>query len=193
MGAFLSGIGNVCVQWALLEGTLLHIIGCIEDMPIEKAYMVFAGLDMGQRMSMALRLARHAKLPHNRFIKPLMDVQSALQGRSGLGDKRNMYVHGAHEPGLQEGEFVLTMSRWKGDRRRTIVTLLDVAEVGYQLALQAQKAEAVFRDYGVWKFGPEYEHETDKKIAVTKTLIRQIRAYNRKRAIKLFLANLKPV
>jgi hypothetical protein len=192
--AFLAAIGHICLQWALLEQSLLFIIGTIENVPIPKAYKMFAHLDMKPRLNMAILLAQEAKLPHARFIRPLQDIRKALDKDGAcLADRRNMFVHGSHQFGQNRGEYILTMSRWKGDKQNQTVTLLDAAQLIHEIILQVQKAQSVFQDYGVWKFGPEYQNDAGEQIAQTKARIRLIRAEQVKRAIKLLLANLRPI
>lgn len=188
--AFLCTIGHICLQWALLEQTILFIIGAIENVPIQKAFVMFAGLDMLPRLTMAINLAQEAKLPHLRFIKPLQDIRKEI--REGLSDRRNLFVHGSHQLTEQQGEYVLVMSRWKGDKQRQTVSLLDGAKLSQDIAVLAQKANAIFCDYGLWKFGTKQDGNADQKIAQIKTSLRFIRAQQIKRAVKLILTNLKP-
>ena len=103
-----------------------------------------------------------------------------------------MFVHGAHKFGNQQGEYVLTMSRWKGDKQSQVVTLIDAAQLAQQIALQAQKAESVFDDYGLWKFGIKNQQNGGEQVAQTKAFLRLVRAQQIKRAVKLLLTNLKP-
>jgi len=46
LNSFLAGIGHICLQWALLEQTLLGIIAAAENMPLEKTYTRFGTTDM---------------------------------------------------------------------------------------------------------------------------------------------------
>lgn len=192
--AFLAAIGHICLYWALLEQTILFVISAIENVPVKKAYVVFAHLDMKARINMAILLAQDAGLPHQRFIRPLMDIRKQLdKDGSKLADRRNMFVHGAHKMGQSDGEYVLTMSRWKGDKREHTVTLVDASQLALELWVQAQKADAIYCDYGVWKFGSDPKEHGDEQIAKAKATLRLIRAYNIKRALKLLFANFKPL
>jgi hypothetical protein len=191
--AFLSAIGHICLQWALLEQSILYIIGAIENLPMQKAYAMVAGMDIQPRLNLAIELAQQAGLPHLRFIKPLQNIRKELQrSGSGLADRRNMFVHGAHKFGENEGEYILKMSRWKGDKQSTTVTLLDAAQLANEIALQAQKAHSIFDDYGLWKFGAQNQTNSSEHIAYTKAVLRLIRREQIKRALKLLFANLKP-
>lgn len=100
------------------------------------------------RLGMAITLAEEAKWPLH-LTKRLRKIREDIQGRQGLAEKRNMFVHGAHEIGEGDGEFHLTMSRWKGDRTRTTVTSLEASELGSRLSLLAQEGHRIFSDYGV--------------------------------------------
>jgi hypothetical protein len=192
--AFLCAVGHICLQWALLEQTILFIIGAIENLPIQKAYKMFASLDIQPRLNMAIQLAEDAQLPYGRFIKPLKDIRAELQkGGAKIADRRNLFVHGVHKFGTQHGEYVLTMTRWKGDRQSQTVTLVDAAQLAHEIALQAQKADRVFCDYGAWKFGVQHQEGPRDKIAKTKAELRLIRREQFKRGISLVLASLKPV
>ena len=193
MNSFLAGIGHVCLQWALLEHTILCLIGVIEAIPVEKAYTRFASLDMQPRLNMAIALAIEAKL-HGSYIRRLRAIRTALQKEGkGLAEKRNMYVHGAHDPTEVEGEFALTMSRWKGDRRRQVVTILYVSDLVNRLSLLAQEGHSIFSDYGVRKHGAAAYQNTGEHVAQAKAALRFIRAKQIKRGLKLIFGNLKPI
>lgn len=190
--AFLSGIGHICLQWALLEQTLLAIIGAAEDLPFDKVYTRFGSLDMQPRLNMALKLAREDKWPP-RLIKTLVEIRKALQkDGGGLAERRNLFIHGVHKDTDVPGEVSLTMARWSPDKREQIVTMHDAFELATHLTQLVHKAESVFRGYGVWKFGAEYQADRSEQIAGTKATARFIRAKQIKRALKLLLANLKP-
>ena len=192
INSFLSAIGHVCLQWALLEQTLLAIIASAEDSSFDKVYTRFGGLDMLKRLNMAVALTREAKWP-NRLTKPLVNIRRAIQrDGEGLAEQRNMFVHGVHKETDVPGEISLTMSRGSAAKRHQIVTLLDAVQLSTRLAELVQEADGVFRDYGTWKFGVKDHAERRYNVAETKTLSRFIRTQNIKRAIKLLFANLKP-
>lgn len=190
--SFLASIGHICLQWALLEQTILFIIGAAENLPIEKVYPRYGSLDMLPRLNMAINLTREAKWPV-RLTNPLVEIRKALQ-RDGdkIAERRNLFVHGVHKPTEVPGEFELTMARWSADKRNQIVTVVDGVELANSIAQLAQKADGIFRGYGVWQFGPEYETDRSEQVAQAKAMARFIRAHNIKRAFKLLLANLKP-
>jgi hypothetical protein len=191
--AFLSGIGHICLQWALLEQSVLYFIAQLEGIPLQKAYVIFAHLDMKPRLNMLILLAQDAKLPHNRFVKPLTELRRELdKDGAKLADRRNMFVHGAHKVGKERGEYVLTMSRWKGDKQSQTVTLGDAAQLALELCVQAQKLNSIVEDYGFWKFGVGQQQNSRQQVAEAKAALRIVRTHQIKRAIKLLLANLKP-
>ena len=188
---FLASIGHLCLQWALLEQCLIAIIAAAENHSLEKTYARFGSLDMLKRLNMAIGLTREAKWPQ-RLIKPLVEIRTALQhSGGGIADRRNLFVHGVHEHTGVRGEYALTMVRWSPDKRKTVVTALDCGQLTISIAQLVNKAEGVFLDYGVWKFGPEYKQDRSKQIALTEATVRLVRAQQIKRALKLLWANLK--
>ena len=129
-------IADVCLQWSRLEMTIMGLICQIEPMEMEKAYIVFGGLDILPRINMAINLARFNKIPPP-IIKRIVAARKSLQ--DGLMDRRNQVVHGAHKD-IEGAETTLTMVRWKGDQRdkrlhATDIALLasDVHELGTQV------------------------------------------------------------
>jgi hypothetical protein len=188
----LAAIGHLCLQWALLEQCLIAIIAAAENQSLEKTYARFGSLDIHKRVNMAITVAREAKWPQ-RLIKPLTEIRSALQkGGGGLADRRNLFVHGVHEPTGVRGEYALTMTRWGPSKRKTVVTALDCGQLALSIIQLVQKAEGVFIGYGVWKFGPEYQTDRSEQIAKTKAAVRTVRSRQRKRAIALLIANIWP-
>ena len=192
LNSFLAGIGHICLQWALLEQTLLGIIAAAENMPLEKTYTRFGTTDMMPRIRMAVRLTEEAKWPPH-LRNRLKAIRTALQKENGgLAERRNLFVHGVHEGMNDQGEVRLTMVRWTAENREQVVTILDAAFLANRLGELAQESQSIFSDYGVWKFGPGHEVERRKHIAEAKPITRFVRAQNIKRAVKLLFANLKP-
>ena len=144
---------------------------------------------MQPRLNMAIKLTDEAKWPKH-LTKPLRSIRKAVQG--GIGEGRNIFVHGVHEALPEKGEFALTMIRLSPPKRRQIVSILDVADLISRIRELVNEAERVFRGYGVWQFGPDHKDDCREQIAQTKAMARFIRAQNIKRALKLLLANLKP-
>ena len=186
--SFLAGIGHICLQWANIEHLLLGIIAAVDGISLQKAFTRYGGTDMKPRFNLAVALTEEAKWPR-RFTKKLRDIRKEVQD---LSDRRTLFVHGAHEQTEVDGEYALTMARWKGDKRRTIVTVVDAAELATRLSQLAQDTNAVHIGYGNWKFGLKNQTYSDEDVAKGKTISRLVRAHNIKRAVKLLLANLKP-
>jgi hypothetical protein len=187
--AFLAGIGHVCLQWALIEQTLLGIISAAEHMPLEKTYTRYGSTGMIPRLTLAINLAQEAKWA-SPLVKRLREVRKTIQ--KGLDERRNLFVHGAHKGEIAPGQFELTMARWSPNNRSQIVTVEDVAELVSRLSELAQELERIYRDYGTWKFGPGANEDSRQHVPETKPIARLIRARQIKRAIRLLLANLKP-
>lgn len=185
---FLVGIGHICLQWALIEQTLLAIIAAAEHIPLEKTYTRYGGTDMKARLAMAIRLAEEAKWsqPLLRRLRQLRkDVQNNIE-------ERNLFVHGAHRGQVAPGEYELTMARWASNDRSHIRTADDAATLVFRLAKLAQEADSIFADYGIWKFGSEGQTDGSDKIVDRNAPSRLIRRRNIKRALKLLWANLRP-
>jgi hypothetical protein len=192
LNAFLAGIGHICLQWALLEQTILAVIAAAENLPFEKVYTRYGSLDMRQRLNMAIKLAHEDKWPV-RLTKPLQAIRKEIQNDGErLAEKRNMFVHGAHEATDTAGEFALTMSRWAPDKRRQIVTLVDAAQLTARIAELVQQADAVFRNYGAWKFGTPSEATTNALVANRAEISKLPRRQNFKRGLKLILESIYP-
>jgi hypothetical protein len=189
----LAAIGNICLQWSLLEQNLLGIISGAEHMPVEKTYTRYGTTDMMPRIRMAIRLTEEAKWPVS-LRNRLVAIRRALQkeGGKGLAEYRNLYVHGAHKEVFENGEVELTMVRWPASERSQIVTAEDAVQLGHRLGELAQEAHSIFCDYGTWKFDTKLSEQGRENVAQAKALSRLIRAHQIKRAVKLLFANLKP-
>lgn len=73
-----AAIGHICLQWALLEHTVLALIAAAEHMPMPKVHIIFGGLDMLPRVNMAITLARQARWPQH-LVKRIEVIRKALQ------------------------------------------------------------------------------------------------------------------
>lgn len=185
---FLAGIGHICLQWALIEQTLLAIIAAAESISLDKTYTRYGGTDMKARLNMAIRLAEEAKWP-----PPLLGrLRSLRKGVQKHIEERNLFVHGAHKGQVAPGEFELTMARWTANDRSHIRTCDDAARLVFTLAEFVEQADSIFGNYAVWKFGSQGQTNRSDKITNAKSSSRLIRRRNIKRALKLLWANLKP-
>lgn len=147
---FLGMIGHVCLQWALLELNLLALLSALENIPSERAEIIFGGLDMQPRCNMAINLARHHRVP-GPMVKRMEAIRKSLQ--NGIADRRNQAVHGAHAESDFPQHVRLRMVRWKGDRSVQHVSISDMYNLAMEIATLATEAGQIFDDYGTWKFG----------------------------------------
>lgn len=127
--AIMAMIGQVCLQWARLEMALIGLLCHVEPMETEKAYIIFGGLDILPRANMIINLARHNKV-HPPILKKIVAIRTTLQ--KGLLDRRNLVVHGAHRE-MEGDETTLTMIRWKGDKRHTTLSVIDIGKLGNEI------------------------------------------------------------
>jgi len=146
---FMASIGHVCLQWALLEMTILAVLDALEDMPHERGAIVWGGLDMLPRFHMAINLAQFHKAPHAIPLE-LRAIRKALQ--DGIADGRNQAVHGAHKDSGVLDSVQLTMVRWPEPRRTQTVTLEDMFKLSEDIHALQRRCYAVFEAIGAWKF-----------------------------------------
>jgi hypothetical protein len=144
--AVMALIGYVCIQWAVLETTFLHLIGAIELMLPEEAYLVFAGLDCRQRISKALVLSRHHKYP-NRLTSRIEKLRKDMD-KADIFELRNTVVHGAHAASEQPHSTKIMMARYSGPKRFQDFSIRDLRDIGEKVARFAQEAQSIFEDYG---------------------------------------------
>jgi hypothetical protein len=149
--AFLAGIGHVCLQWALLELTLLALLCAIEEMPTEEGDLVFGGLDMQARVNTAISLARHHKLPRLLIVE-LEAVRRSLQ-KGRILERRNQAVHGAHAETEEFGTFQLRMSRWPVPKKLQRVSVEDMLKLTEEVHELQRRTVKVMDQFGDWKFG----------------------------------------
>lgn len=157
----MAGIGHACLQWARLEMGILGVIYTIEDMPAAKGELIFGGLDMLPRINMAIKLAEYAKIPMP-LQKRLKAIRKELQEH--LNERRNQVVHGAHK-NMGNGETVLTMVRWRGDKREKVITPADLYQLGAEICDLGSECWAIMEDLGTWKFGPHRKENLDDALA----------------------------
>lgn len=149
---FFATIGHICLQWALLEHTVLALIAAAENMPMSKVHIIFGGLDMQPRVNMAITLAREAGWPQ-RLVKRIEAIRKALQrGGEDLAARRNQAVHGVHKASELPEHVSLTMVRWRGPKETQDVSLSELHQLGVRLHELSEEAWSIFEAYGVWKF-----------------------------------------
>lgn len=127
--AVIASIGEVCVQWARLEMTLLGLICTVDPTDMEKGHIIYGGLDILPRATMAINLARQNNI-HPSIAKRIVEVRKALQ--NGLADRRNQVVHGAHH-GEEGAETTLTMVRWKGDKKHKRLSATEIGQLASEI------------------------------------------------------------
>ena len=166
---FCAMIGHVCLQWALLELNLLGLLSSLESVSTERAEILFGGLDMLPRCGMAINLARHHRLP-GPMIKRIETVRKKLQ--SGIADRRNQAIHGAHARSDIPGHVRLRMVRWKGAKSVQHISIKDMHDLAMEIAALASEADAIWVDYGRWKFGGHSSEHVAGEFAHTNPSIR---------------------
>ncbi len=149
--AILVGIGHICLQWALLEHNLLAVLSAIEAQSLDRAAIIFAGLDMRQRLCKAIDLADYHKI-HPPLRKRLRDLRASID-KSKTVDHRNRAVHGVHKASDRPHSVVLTMPRIKGEARHQHWSVADLYILSRQIKAFGDEAWSIYSDYGAWKFG----------------------------------------
>lgn len=150
----LAGIGHVCLQWALLETTLLAVLNVFQNLPTDEGAIIFGSLSMQNRLNMAVNLARHHKAPQ-KVLTELIAMRKTLQDDKGgvsLADRRNQAVHGAHQEGLEADTVSLTMFSWNEAKRQKDLTFEDFTELAEEISALQRRGYRVFEDLGRWKF-----------------------------------------
>ncbi|MFS0737466.1 hypothetical protein ABC347_10485 [Sphingomonas sp. 1P06PA] len=144
----MSSIGHVCIQWALLEHLLLGCIAAIENIKLEKTYIMFGSADVVARCGFAINLARDANLPGH-FPARLDAIRKELNG--GLKDRRNQVVHGVHAAADMPDAVRLTIAKWTGPRRHEVVSVMQMYELGSRLNELANSANAIQNEIFEWR------------------------------------------
>jgi hypothetical protein len=146
----MGGIGHVCLQWALLETTLMAVLNLFVKLVPEEGAVVFGGLDMLGRLNMAINLADHHKAPFP-IGQELRNIRKALQ--NGILDARNQAIHGAHADADEPDSVNLTMFRWPKPKRMQTKSFEDFAKLAIDIENLQRRAFGVFQHIGAWKGG----------------------------------------
>lgn len=149
-------IGNICIQWALLENNLMAILAACQDIPFDEAALLFGSLDMKPRLNMAILLSRHHKWPPP-LIKRLEGLRTNID-KAKMIDRRNLAVHGVHSMSDLPQTFRLYTPRRKGSAQREEWSILDAYKLGQEAQAAALEAYDIFAEYGRRKFG---QHPTE--------------------------------
>lgn len=155
----MTSIGHVCLQWALLEHTILTLLAAIENIHIDEAALLLAGLDMRQRLCKSIDLAEYRKIqPH--LIKRLRGLRTGID-KQKLVERRNRAVHGVQKKSERPRHFVFSMPRLKGLARDAHWTVADVYLLSMEIQAAGAEVTSIFQDFGTWKFG---EHRAENEI-----------------------------
>jgi len=171
----MAGIGFVCLQWSLLEHTMLWLIATIEGIPLEKAYRIFAGLDMVPRCGMAISLAKDAGAP-NAILLPIRTVREAIR-KERLDHRRNAIVHGVHAYPDDTDSVTLTLPRNEKSSRTQVVTTLELLELGQRFHALTEDTLRAGDQFFEWKIRVQQNRLEDAK--------RKLRSRNVPAAIRL--------
>lgn len=145
---FLSTIGHVCLQWSLLELTLLALLSDMEGIDLEKGEIIFGGLDIKPRINMAITLGTRHKLPPP-MLKELRAVRKVIQDE--LMDRRNQAVHGAHGESELLGTYNLRMSRWPAPKKLQPVSYENMIALTEEINAVQRRVYAVLTDMVEWQ------------------------------------------
>ena len=171
---FFAGIGHVCLQWALLETTLLAVLNVLENLPTDEGAIMFGGLDVHKRLNMAINLSAHHKAPPH-IIRQLKDIRITLQKEKGgldLADRRNQVVHGAHKDALDPQAVTLTMFSWNKAKREREVKFEDLAVLAEEIHALQRRVYRVFEDIGPWKYPGHGEVNRSNDLGSTPPAVR---------------------
>lgn len=146
----LAAIGHVCLQWSILEMTILAVLNVIEELEPEEGFILFGGQDILPRFSLAIRLLDHLNAPQE-IPEELRAIRELLQKRNGIKDRRNQAVHGAHADADQLDAVQLTMVRWAGARRTQTVTLEQLIDLTEEIHSAQRRTYGVFQKIGQWQ------------------------------------------
>ena len=145
---FLSSIGHVCLQWSLLELTLLAFLSSLEEIDVEKGEIIFGGLDIKPRINMAITLATQHNLPLP-MLKELRAIRKVIQ--QDLTERRNQAIHGAHGESAVLGTYNLRMSRWPAPKRLQPVSYEDMIALSSEIHVVQQRTYQVLSDMAAWR------------------------------------------
>ena len=185
----MTSIGHLCLQWALLEQSVLYIIFAIEDVSHSKGDIIYGGLDLRPRLNTAILLARYHKYPKH-LIKRIVLIRDAIS-KEKLDKKRNTVVHGVQKKGENEGETIFYMPRLSGELKSTTLTGKDIVLLGNRVFELSSEGRSIFDDIGLWKFGDHGTENTSDNLDPASPIVHLNfieRIYAR---IKHFIANLK--
>lgn len=145
----LASIGHICLRWSLLEMAILMVIATLEEIPSEKAFLLYGGQNIRPRYDTALRLASYHKAP-NPIVKEIKAIKAHIE--KDLMERRNQADHGAHSDSEISDQVKLTMTRWPEPKRTQSLSLEDFVSLGNEIWEAEKRTIQVFEDIGDWKF-----------------------------------------
>lgn len=148
--AFLAGIGHVCLQWSLLELTVLSILYALKDVDHVEGDLLFGHLDLVPRLDMAIALLDHQRAP-GQLVSRLKVIKEQLGRKGKIKERRNQAVHGAHADTDVLGTYNLLMSRWRGPKKVSAVSLEDLIKLTEDIHALRLQAYGVFEALWEWK------------------------------------------
>jgi len=149
----LAAIGNVCLQYSLLELMVAGISWELLDLDMDQGAIVTGGADLTPRINIALNLMEELGAPLH-MKKRLRAIRTELQDRK-LIDRRNQVVHGAQKATGIVTTF--TMLRWGKSRRHEEIHVNDILDLGHDFSRLSQEAAALVDDAMRWR---EKKHGT---------------------------------
>lgn len=158
-------IGHVCMQWSLLEQTLIMILATCQNVPNNEAAILFGGLDMKPRLNMALNLAEHHRWPPP-LVKRLRKLRTHID-KTKLVDRRNLIVHGVHSASDTPQAFNLYTPRRKGNAQEETWTIVEAHSLGREINAAVKEAYAILTEYGALKFGDHSPEDVSSQFVAT--------------------------
>lgn len=178
--AIMACIGNVCIQWSLLEQNILAVLAACQNIHLSEAAILFGGLDMKPRLGMAINLAEHHRW-HPLLLRRLRALRTNID-KSKLVDRRNLIVHGVHSASEGPQAFSLYTPRRKGDAQREEWTVMDAYRLGIEIQQANLEAYEIFLEYGRWKFPDHFTENTGREVvAAPPRRVTRIKQYIRAR------------
>lgn len=181
VAAVMACVGHVCIQWSLLEQTLIIILGTCQSIPPDEAAIVFGGLDMKPRLNLAINLAEHHKWPPP-LVKRLRKLRADID-KEKLVDKRNIIVHGVQCASELPQSFKLYTPRRKGDAQEETWSILEAHALGEAIHTAHKEAYAIFEEYGRLKLGDHRPIHTSGEVvaAQPRSIVARLKQYLRTR------------
>ncbi len=148
--AFLAAIGHVCLQWSLLELVALSILYALKEVDDVEGDLLFGHLDLLPRINMAVALLDHQRAP-GELIARLKAIKDQLGDKGKVKERRNQAVHGAHAATDFLGTFNMRMSRWRGPKKVSAVSVEDLITLTNEIYALRLEAYRIMEALWAWK------------------------------------------